>query len=144
MPPAQRIESGPWKDWFTWPHDRFETDTGPFYFQKGGSGQVRCAFVAEAKHMNGAGFMHGGCLATFADFAVFAIADDVIGGRAVTINLSADYLGAASVGQRMEATGEVTRSGKRIIYVRGLVMADGAPCLSFTSVITRVRPTTES
>jgi uncharacterized protein (TIGR00369 family) len=140
MPPAQQMMDGPWGGWFTWPHDRFETDTGPFYFKPDEDGRVRCGFIAEPKHMNGAGFMHGGCLLTFADYCVFAIADEAIAGRAVTVNLSGDFLGPASVGQRMEATGEVTRSGKRILYVRGLVTADGAPCLSFTSVITRVPP----
>ena len=49
-----------------------------------------------------------------------------------------DFLAAAQVGDLMEATGEVTRAGGRLIYVRGLITANGKPALSFTSVITRV------
>jgi len=132
------MTSGPWAGWKTWPNDTFENGTGPFYFGEDENGRKVCRFIAEQRHMNGGGFMHGGCLLTFADFSVFAIANSVLNGNAVTVNLSGDFLGPASVGDLMEASGEVTRAGKRILYVRGLVTASGRPCLSFTSVITRV------
>ena len=35
-------------------------------------------------------------------------------------------------------TGEASRAGGRLIYVRGLITANQRPALSFTSVITRV------
>ena len=84
--------------------------------------------------------MHGGCCLTFADFACFAIAADVLEGPSVTVNLSGDFLSAAKAGDMMEATGEVTRAGGRLIYVRGMITANGKPTLSFTSVITRLSP----
>jgi uncharacterized protein (TIGR00369 family) len=132
------IESGPWAGWRTWPQDTWETNAGPFYSKKDEQGRVVCRFRAEPRHMNGGGFMHGGCFLTFADFACFAIADEVTNGPSVTVNLSGDFLSSARVGDMMEATGEVTRAGNRLIYVRGLITADGKPALSFTSVITRL------
>ena len=54
------------------------------------------------------------------------------------MNLSGDFLSAAKVGDTMEATGEITRAGGRLIYVRGLITANDKPALSFTSVITRL------
>ena len=45
---------------------------------------------------------------------------------------------AAKPGDMMEATGEVTRAGGRLIYVRGMITANGKPALSFTSVITKI------
>jgi acyl-coenzyme A thioesterase PaaI-like protein len=90
--------------------------------------------------MNGGGFMHGGCFLTFADFSCFAIAEEHTPGPSVTVNLSGDFLSAAKAGDMMEGTGEVTRAGGRLIYVRGLITANGVPALSFTSVITRLRP----
>ena len=42
--------------------------------------------------------MHGGCMLTFADYCAFAFAQDVLEGNAVTVNLSGDFLGPASVG----------------------------------------------
>jgi acyl-coenzyme A thioesterase PaaI-like protein len=139
MSRAVTIETGEWAGWRNWPHDTFESSVGPFYFRKDDARGVICAFRAEPRHMNGGGFMHGGCFMTFADFCVFSIAEDVLGdGHAVTVNLSADFLGRGEVGDFMEATGEVTRAGKRILYVRGLVTANGRPALSYSSVITRV------
>jgi uncharacterized protein (TIGR00369 family) len=139
MSTAITIDSGPWAGWKTWPQDKFETGTGPFYSRKGEDGRIIARFIAEPRHMNGGGFMHGGCLLTFADYACFAIADDITGGSSsVTVNLSGDFLSPAKVGDTMEATGEVTRAGRRLIYVRGMVTANGKPCLSFTSVITKV------
>jgi acyl-coenzyme A thioesterase PaaI-like protein len=132
------VETGPWAGWKTWPQDVFETRTGPFYFRINEQGRAVSAFIAEPRHMNGGGFMHGGCLLTFADYSCFAIAEEFTTGGAVTVNLSGDFLSAASVGDRMEATGEVTRAGGRLIYIRGMVTANGKPCLSFTSVVTKV------
>ncbi|MEP7210946.1 MAG: PaaI family thioesterase [Alphaproteobacteria bacterium] len=132
------IDSGPWAGWKTWTQDVFETGTGPFHSRTEPGRGVVSAFIAEPRHMNGGGFMHGGCLLTFADYSCFAIADGITAGGAVTVNLSGDFLSAVSVGARLESTGEVTRAGGRLIYIRGMVTADGKPCLSFTSVITKL------
>lgn len=91
--------------------------------------------------MNGAGFMHGGCLLTFADSALFAIAGpELAEHHGVTMNLAGDFLGAVRVGQFVEARGEVTRGGGKTVFVRGLVTADGNPALSFTGIIRKVGP----
>ena len=134
------VTEGEWAGWSCYPGgDPFEDLAGQFYFKTGEDGRPVCAFRAERKHMNGGGFMHGGCFLTFADYSCFAIAEDQLQGPSVTVNLSGDFLSAASVGDVIESTGEVTRAGGRLIYVRGLVTANGKPALSFTSVITRVR-----
>ncbi len=138
MNTSTTIESGPWEGWRTWPEDKFESGTGPFYMKRDEAGRVVCRFIAEPRHMNGGGFMHGGCFMTFADFACFAIAEEQTEGPSVTVNLSGDFLSAAKVGDTMEATGEITRAGGRLIYVRGLITANEKPALSFTSVITRL------
>jgi acyl-coenzyme A thioesterase PaaI-like protein len=133
------IETGQWAGWRTWPHDTFESGVGPFYYRRDEAGKVVCRFIAEPRHMNGGGFMHGGCFLTFADYSCFAIAEDHTQGPSVTVNLSGDFLSSASAGDVMEATGEVTRAGGRLIYVRGIITANGKPALSFTSVITRIK-----
>ena len=76
---------------------------------------------------------------TFADFALFAIATDVLNGdHAVTLNLSGDFLGSVACGALVEARGEVTRGGGKTIFVRGLVTGDGQPGLSFSGIIRRL------
>ncbi|MEM6909284.1 MAG: PaaI family thioesterase [Pseudomonadota bacterium] len=129
-------EEGEFAGWAHWNHDPFETRSGPFFMRREDDGGYVSAFRAEARHMNGAGVLHGGCLMTFADFALFAIANDELdGGSAVTMNLSGDFLGAVKSGALVEARGEVTRGGGKTIFVRGLVTGDGEPALSFTGII---------
>ncbi len=135
------VTEGEWAGWRTWPHDAWETRGGPFYYRAEADGSIACRFIVEKKHLNGGGAVHGGCLMTFADYACFAIAESVIDGRAVTVNLSGDFLSAGFEGETLEATGEVTRAGGRLIYVRGMIRKlDGKAVLSFTSVLTRLPP----
>jgi len=88
--------------------------------------------------MNSGGSLHGGCLMTFADFALFAIAhDEMNGGWGVTMNLSGDFLGSVPTGALVEARGEVTRGGGKTIFARGLITGNGEPAFSFTGIIRR-------
>lgn len=134
------MAEGEFAGWRYWAHDAFEVQAGPFYYREQEDGSTVCAFRAEPRHMNGGGFMHGGCLMTFADYALFSIATrEMDGSWGVTVNLSGDFLGAVRVGQLVEARGEVTRGGGKTVFVRGMVTADGAPALSFTGIIRKLR-----
>ena len=133
------VTEGEFAGWRVWQSDAFEQRAGPFYEKVDDDGGMVSAFRAEPRHMNGAGFMHGGCLMTFADGALFTIARRAMGdSHGVTMNLSGDFLDAVRVGQLVEARGEVTRAGGKTIFVRGMVTADGRPALSFTGIIRKV------
>jgi len=130
---------GEFAGWKNWAHDAFETRAGPFYYREEEDGAAVCAFRAEQRHMNGGGFMHGGCMMTFADFALFTIAYRELEGHwAVTVNLSGDFLQPVHTGQLVEARGEVTRGSGKTVFVRGLVSADRVPALSFTGIVRKV------
>ena len=133
---AVQATEGEFAGWYHWNHDPYETQSGPFFMRREKDGSYLSAFRAEAKHMNGAGSKHGGCLMTLADYALFAIANDELdGAMAVTMNLSSDFLGGIKPGALVEARGEVTRGGGKTIFVRGLITGDGRPALSFTGII---------
>lgn len=134
------VTQGPFQGWKTWPEEPFEHDTaGPFYFRIDETGPV-CAFRAEHKHMNSGGVMHGGCLMTFADYALFGIAHNHMGENdyGLTIAFNAEFLSGPKVGQLIEARGEVLRAGRSIIFVRGLVTANSEPALNFSGTIKKV------
>lgn len=136
------ITEGEWAGWSTWLTDGFEQRAGPFYEKRDDNGQMFSAFRSEERHMNGAGFMHGGCMMTFADSALFTIATDALAGsRGVTMHLGADFLDPVRPGQWVEARGEVVRQGGKTIYVVGKVTADGQPVLSFNGIIRKVSGT---
>lgn len=135
------IEEGEWAGWSTWAGDPYEDRSGPFYERTEDHGGRVSAFRAEQRHMNGAGFMHGGCLMTFADSALFAIAkEEMAGSMGVTLNLAGDFLDPARVGQLMEARGRVVRAGGKTVFVEGLITADGQPVLRFNGIIRKVGP----
>src|SRR5436190_983337 len=80
-------------------------------------GKVRCAFEAQAKHMNGGGFMHGGCMMTFADYALFCIATkELAGAGGVTLSFNSEFIATAKPGDLIEATGEIVKAGKSVIF----------------------------
>ena len=141
LPPDDRLKlvtQGEWAGWSMWQSDAFEQRAGPFY-ERFEEGEGVTAFRAGPEHMNGGGFMHGGCLMTFADSALFTIARPAMAGSfGVTVNLSGDFLDAARVGEFVEARGQITRGGRSLVFVRGLVTADARPVLSFTGIIKKV------
>ena len=134
------VTDGEWAGWKVWSSDPFELLAGPFYSRETEDGRMVCAFRAEAKHMNGGGFMHGGCLMTFADYALFAIADKALMDTgSVTASLNGEFIDSAHVGDLIEASGEVVRAGGSLVFIRGLVTTGGRPLLNFSAIVKKVR-----
>jgi uncharacterized protein (TIGR00369 family) len=136
----QAVTEGEWAGWSLWSPDPFELLAGPFYARRQADGAMVCAFRAERKHMNGHGAMHGGCLMTFADYAIFCIATEHLqDSGSVTAQMSCEFIDAAFEGEIVQATGEVIRAGASMIFMRGLVETGGRPLLSFSAILKKVR-----
>ncbi|HMO43187.1 MAG TPA: PaaI family thioesterase, partial [Phenylobacterium sp.] len=104
-------------------------------------GTFCCAFRAEKKHMNGGGFMHGGCIMTFADFSLFVIARQALEGQhSVTATFNGEFVGAVPLGSLVECTGEGVRAARSMVFVRGLITAGGENVMSFSGVIKKRGP----
>ena len=130
---------GEFAGWTYWKGDPFEDRAGPFFEKQLDDGSAIVAFRAEPRHMNGGGFMHGGCMMTFADFALFSIASKHLREQhGVTLTLSGEYIGTAHEGDLIECTGEVLKAGKSTIFVRGLIFTGDSPMMSFSGVIKKV------
>ena len=135
------VTEGEFKGWLTWGGEAFEHDTaGPFYF-KTDEQDVVAAFRAQSKHMNQGGVVHGGCLMTFADFSLFAFAAKELGegGYGLTVAFTSEFLSGAKEGQLLEARGDVLRAGGSLIFVRGVITADGTPCLNYSATLKRLK-----
>ena len=130
---------GEFKGWRTWSHDNFETHNGPFYHRMEDDGQIRCAFRVENKHLNGSSNVHGGAFMAFADYCLFAIAGPVLQGPAVTVSFGCEFLDAAREGELVEGSGEITRAGASMIFLRGLLKSGERPLFSFSGTIKRVK-----
>ena len=134
------VESGEFAGWSYWDTDPFEYEAaGPFYFRKE-DGVPVSAFRVAHKHLNGHDIVHGGCLLSFADFALFSIALDALGeDGGVTVSLNSEFLHGVGEGAFMEARGDVLRAGGSLIFVRGIITGNGVPCLNFSGTIKRLR-----
>ena len=139
--PDLHIETeGEFKGWRTWRRDNFETHNGPFWHRIEDDGRIRCAFRVEKKHLNGSQHnVHGGAFMAFADYCLFAIAGPVLHGPAVTVSFGCEFLDAAQEGELVEGTGEITRAGSSMIFLRGLLKSGERTLVSFSGTIKRVR-----
>ncbi len=126
------VTEGEFAGWKTYNlRDTFDAVVGP----------MRCAFRAEQKHMNAGGRMHGGCLMTFADIAMFQIAyQEMEGASGVTVQLDSTFIDGAYVGELIEATGQVTKAGKSLIFVRGQIVTGERLLMTFSGVIRKFTP----
>lgn len=132
VPGTGRLEGySTWQDL-----DPCEDHMGPFYFKKQDDGTVKCAFVAEAKHLNSGETIHGGLLMTFADFAIFAIAQDSLNtGFGVTISLNGEFIAAGKLNDFVEVHGRVVRSTRSLVFVQGEVLVEDKTLLNFSGII---------
>jgi acyl-coenzyme A thioesterase PaaI-like protein len=84
--------------------------------------------------------VHGGCLMSFADFALFWIAGDELPDMgAVTVSFSSEFLDNAQEGDLIEAGGEVLRATRSMVFVRGLISSGSRPLLSFSATLKKLR-----
>ena len=139
-PPGIHVETeGEFAGWRTWTRDSFETHTGPFWHRIDENGQVQCAFRVEKKHLNGSGNVHGGCFMTFGDYCLFALASPVLEGSGVTVSFACGFLDAAREGELVEGTGEVTRAGGSLIFLRGTLKSGERTLFTYSGTIKRVK-----
>ena len=138
-PDLHEATEGEFKGWRTWTRDNYETHSGPFWHRTEADGRVRCAFRVEKKHLNGSDNVHGGCFMTFADYCLFALASRELHGPAVTVSFASEFLDAAREGELIECTGEVTRAGGSLIFVRGELKSGERRLFTFSGTIKRVK-----
>lgn len=136
------VTEGEFAGWTTYDQPgTFDKVVGPFYSRPDPDGRMRCAFRAEAKHMNMGHRMHGGCLMTFADIALFQIAyQEMEGASGVTVQLDSTFVDAVVEGDLVEATGEVVRAGKSLIFARGQIQVRDRTVMTFSGVIRKFTP----
>lgn len=134
------LTEGPFAGWSTWSDgaDPFESSIGPFCFREDG-GEIRCAFMPTRAHLNGGGAIHGGALMSFADFSLFAIARHALtDSRAVTVTFNGEFISSGAPDVMVEATGEVLRATRTMIFVRGLIRQADRTLLAFSGALKKI------
>lgn len=106
----------------------FIVRNGPLYLETGVQG-LRLGFRVEERHANPFGTCHGGMLTTFCDMLLPWVAQrtsESLSRRFLpTISLQVDFLAPAPVGAWVEGGAEILRETRQLIFMQGLVRADG-------------------
>jgi len=92
--------------------------------------------LATNDHVNPAGIVHGGLLATLIDHALSSIAWEALERRAcVTVQLDTHFLSAARAGQFLEARGRVVRATSTLVFMQGNLSVEGIEIVSACALL---------
>lgn len=101
----------------------------PIYAKQTDGAYILALHLAKP-HTNSRGLIHGGLIAALADNAMGLScgvkAGDVPG--LVTVSLSVDFIGSASIGQWLAFETNFIKLGGSICFAQCMVTADGEPC----------------
>lgn len=105
-------------------------------------GRARCRLVADDRHTNRHGVLHGGIAATLLDSACGATASLTIDKTGLkpflTVSLSIDFIAPGRAGG-VTAVGRVTGGGRSLVFVAGeLIHDDGTLIATAAGVFKRV------
>jgi len=115
--------------------DGFFGLVGPLWTRKEGEAWAY-AFLAEARHINPAGIVHGGMLTTLIDHALSAIAWEANERRpCVTVQLDVQFLSAVRPGQLVEARGRIVRQTSSLVFMQGALSVAGEEVVTASAVL---------
>ncbi len=114
---------------------------GPICFRRDADALV-FGFRVQARHCNPMGICHGGWLATMADMIM------PLGARAaaqlddnflLTVSMSLDFMGPASLGAWVEGRAQLLSRTKRMVFAQGMLTVDDKTILRCSGVF-RIGP----
>lgn len=112
----------------------FDAMVGPYYRKEADDGPVH-GFLAEARHINPRGVIHGGMLMTFIDRTLGSLVWHAIDGRpCATVSLNTDFLAPGRPGDWIECRGQVTRQTRALVFVRGELTAGDRTLMTASGV----------
>ncbi|WP_242140422.1 PaaI family thioesterase [Sphingomonas sp. TREG-RG-20F-R18-01] len=105
---------------------------------------ARVRMLPRHEHSNMRGDVHGGALLGFMDVALFAAARGfgvLSAGGAVTLDLSAQFIGGGKIGMPLEARIELLRETRNMLFLRGLIVQADTPTIaSFSGTLRKSTP----
>jgi len=132
-----------WKRWQFCDATRYNAFLEPLQVRvEGGIARVR--MLPRHEHSNMRGDVHGGALLGFMDVALFAAGRGfgvLSAGGAVTLDLSAQFIGGGAIGVPLEARIELLRETRNMLFLRGLIVQDDTPTIaSFSGTLRKSTP----
>ncbi len=107
--------------WVVLPTKAFGTHVGPFYRPAEGD-PLACGFVADHRHGNKRGVVHGGMLATAFDVALGNASWTAAEQRpCATVTLTVQFIGALQLGEFAIMRPEIIKTTRSLVFLRGVM-----------------------
>lgn len=104
----------------------FTGHCGPFWVRDSENGRELGLLVDKHHSNNHIGTLHGGVVMTFADIALGSCVSDALDRvPTVTLSLQTQFVSVGRLGEFLTCEAEIVRKTKQLIFVRGLVLANG-------------------
>ena len=125
--------------WLALPSDSYIGLVGPLWARPASEetepGRRRLAFLAERRHLNANGVVHGGMILSFADHAVGTTARSVnTTNRQATVQLDTHFLSGVEEGEFVEAHCRMTRETKTLLFMAGEIMVGDRPVATASGI----------
>lgn len=128
-----------WLNWTLPDTTRFNGQImGKMIVRSEGEGRARVRMFPEHRHTNLMNNVHGGIILSLIDVAIFAGARMfglISAGTAVTLDMSTQFIGGAGVAAPLDAEVELLKETRRLLFLRGLVVQDGARVAAYSATI---------
>ena len=103
------------------PTKAFGTHVGPFYGPPDGD-RIGCGFLADARHGNKRGVVHGGMITSAFDVALGNATWDAAGQQpCATVQLNVQFIGAVKLGEFASVRVEVVKTTRSLVFLRGVM-----------------------
>ncbi|MBR0668519.1 PaaI family thioesterase [Roseomonas hellenica] len=120
--------------WQELPERGFPVHVGTFYVKQAEAGW-RYGFVAEPRHANVGGVVHGGMLMTFMDDMLGVTVWQAVERQPVsTIQLNSGFVSPARPGDFVECVPELQRVTRSVVFIRGELFVGGRLVMSADGV----------
>ena len=118
----------------------FMGNAGPLWARREGGGWVY-GLLAEDRHLNPAGVVHGGALATLIDHVLSTVAWEACDRTpCVTVQLDTHFLAELRAGQFAQARASITARTSSLVFMDGQVQVEGRPILAARAIMKLLRP----
>jgi len=121
--------------------DPYERHNALDYIHELGEGRVEVGLMADERHANEYGMVHGGVMMMLADAALCMNSrwPDKREG-AITISVTSNFVSAAKEGDFLQTRSAVTRRTRNLSFVTSDVVVGDRVCLQSTGIIKRLLP----
>ena len=122
------------------PVDPFENHAGPLHWRRRDDGGNHFVMMAQSRHCNRHGIVHGGLMMTMIDLTMVVAAKQNRTEMLVTVSLNTEFVDSGRSGDLIEGIGELVRRTRSLAFVRGRIFTGERTLLTASAVLKLIRP----